>query len=100
MGQDLGTVNAFPEEGVVLEGRERKTWCTRACQSLSGFKVGLHFLSREVQDALMDQFKERTGTGNATRAGAGFLSVGPAHKSQLPIWKQKEYLGQRPGWDL
>lgn len=24
MGQDLGTVNAFPEEGVVLEGRERK----------------------------------------------------------------------------
>lgn len=25
--------------------------------------------------------------------GLDLLSVGPTHKSQLPIWKQKEYLG-------
>lgn len=74
MGQDLGTVNAFPEKGVMLEGRERKMWCTRDkhFRASSGFKLGLHFLSREVQDAPMDQFEERTRTGNATRAGAGF----------------------------
>lgn len=28
------------------------------------------------------------------------LSVRPARKSQFPIWKQKEFVGQGPSWDL
>lgn len=61
---------------------QKKVWCWRGekgkCNAQGHFraspgcKLGMHFLSREVQDALMDQFKERTRTGNATRAGAGF----------------------------
>lgn len=40
MGQDLGTVNAFPEKRVMLEGREGKIWCTRAFQSLFRIQTG------------------------------------------------------------
>lgn len=50
MGQDLGPVNAFPEKGVMLEGRERKICAQGHFRASSGFKLGLHFLSSNVQE--------------------------------------------------
>lgn len=57
-----------------------------------GLKLGLHFLSMGLQDALTDQCKETVAQGWGMSQGQGtaeerlgLLSVRPARKSQLPI---------------
>lgn len=103
MGKDLGTINAFPEKSVMLEGNQRKVWCliqppcTTECQNAKAQPCySQEFQGKEIYSPLGQCFKARKLISHKYVCVEGTLQPHQYRTRALKAYASLQALSQSP----